>query len=336
MGRWAPLEERAIRDKRILELREQGWTIKKITAEIGCGHTTVGNVIYDGEKIARRREEERRKKDARELRDKRIFELNEQGWTQAKIAIELGCSAGIVTLILTPKGTPCPPCGVDGCPNTVRTLRGNATTCIEHAHFCTRCLTRPVSPNHGSRCLECDAEEHRIKRLEIARVCRVEECSALATGQGANVFCPEHKTRCIRCLTETRTSYDKYCRSCHHVFAHRYRAQKRGVPHHNIDKQFLLAIHPFCGLCGGDFEPDEKIHIDHVIPQIKGGWDTYANLQPAHARCNLSKNDRYDPDSPQVRNIKFKGLTNFERDHLAEELEKIQRYDERLYGNLSG
>jgi 5-methylcytosine-specific restriction endonuclease McrA len=31
------------------------------------------------------------------------------------------------------------------------------------------------------------------------------------------------------------------------------------------------------------------LHIDHVIPIIKGGSDTLDNVRPAHAFCNLSK-----------------------------------------------
>jgi HNH endonuclease len=34
------------------------------------------------------------------------------------------------------------------------------------------------------------------------------------------------------------------------------------------------------------------LHIDHLIPIIKGGSDTLRNVRPSHAKCNLKKNGR--------------------------------------------
>ena len=42
-----------------------------------------------------------------------------------------------------------------------------------------------------------------------------------------------------------------------------------------------------CGICG---EPiTGEIHLDHIIPESLGGETTLANLQAAHALCNLRK-----------------------------------------------
>jgi 5-methylcytosine-specific restriction endonuclease McrA len=43
-----------------------------------------------------------------------------------------------------------------------------------------------------------------------------------------------------------------------------------------------------CGVCGGDVDPS-SFHVDHIIPLSRGGEHSYANTQPAHAGCNLSK-----------------------------------------------
>lgn len=43
-----------------------------------------------------------------------------------------------------------------------------------------------------------------------------------------------------------------------------------------------------CCYCGSK----EKIHIDHLIPQIKGGQDSADNLVWACRACNSSKRDR--------------------------------------------
>lgn len=47
-----------------------------------------------------------------------------------------------------------------------------------------------------------------------------------------------------------------------------------------------------CGICGGEISPEETPHIDHIQPVALGGRTISANLQPAHARCNLSKGAR--------------------------------------------
>lgn len=37
---------------------------------------------------------------------------------------------------------------------------------------------------------------------------------------------------------------------------------------------------------------EKALHIDHVIPMVKGGNDTIDNVRPAHAVCNLSKSTK--------------------------------------------
>lgn len=48
-----------------------------------------------------------------------------------------------------------------------------------------------------------------------------------------------------------------------------------------------------CGICASPIPSvGEGWHIDHILPLSLGGDDTLANLQAAHARCNLSKGNR--------------------------------------------
>lgn len=35
------------------------------------------------------------------------------------------------------------------------------------------------------------------------------------------------------------------------------------------------------------------LHIDHVIPLVKGGSHTLENVRPSHAICNLKKGARH-------------------------------------------
>jgi 5-methylcytosine-specific restriction endonuclease McrA len=45
-----------------------------------------------------------------------------------------------------------------------------------------------------------------------------------------------------------------------------------------------------CGICGITVNKN-SYHIDHVIPLSKGGAHCYANVQLAHAQCNIAKRD---------------------------------------------
>lgn len=46
-----------------------------------------------------------------------------------------------------------------------------------------------------------------------------------------------------------------------------------------------------CHYCGRR-PPEITLHVDHVIPLIKGGTDARENLVAACAECNLGKSDR--------------------------------------------
>ena len=43
-----------------------------------------------------------------------------------------------------------------------------------------------------------------------------------------------------------------------------------------------------CVYCGLDLEKNE-IHLDHVIPEAKGGATSYGNLQVTCRKCNTEK-----------------------------------------------
>lgn len=46
-----------------------------------------------------------------------------------------------------------------------------------------------------------------------------------------------------------------------------------------------------CGICGGQVDPGD-VHIDHVVPEARGGQTVFTNLQVAHSLCNLRKGTR--------------------------------------------
>lgn len=46
-----------------------------------------------------------------------------------------------------------------------------------------------------------------------------------------------------------------------------------------------------CGICGDAVERSD-FHVDHVIPLVRGGEHSYANVQVAHPSCNSRKRDK--------------------------------------------
>lgn len=78
--------------------------------------------------------------------------------------------------------------------------------------------------------------------------------------------------------------------------AHARRADKLGMGDAKILLSYLIGRdHGKCGICRkpvrarkGPMMPS----IDHIIPLSHGGTHELANVQLAHYRCNLSKNNR--------------------------------------------
>lgn len=57
-------------------------------------------------------------------------------------------------------------------------------------------------------------------------------------------------------------------------------------------KMHLLRQNCKCGICKKDITNLKDATIDHIIPLSKGGHDGLSNLQLAHEKCNLNKNDK--------------------------------------------
>ena len=74
------------------------------------------------------------------------------------------------------------------------------------------------------------------------------------------------------------------------AFAHQRRARERKAPGFASAQQIAdrVAFYGWrCAYCGGSFE-----HLDHVIPLSRGGSNWPANIRPACARCNRTKNNK--------------------------------------------
>lgn len=70
----------------------------------------------------------------------------------------------------------------------------------------------------------------------------------------------------------------------------RRRARKAGAVVGATQYRALIVQHGMvCHICGGSIFSLDDLHMDHVIPLVRGGSHTVENLRPAHAKCNLRK-----------------------------------------------
>lgn len=86
------------------------------------------------------------------------------------------------------------------------------------------------------------------------------------------------------------------------------RALKKGAAYEKIDfDEIFQRGGGKCGICGNKIDPTLKsshpmsCQMDHIIPLSKGGGTTYTNMQPTHARCNRSKNNRTVEHGEQLK-----------------------------------
>lgn len=62
---------------------------------------------------------------------------------------------------------------------------------------------------------------------------------------------------------------------------------KEKIPKH-LRRRVIERDGYYCVYCDEDLH-DGEIHLDHVIPESRGGSTTYDNLQVTCRKCNLAK-----------------------------------------------
>jgi 5-methylcytosine-specific restriction endonuclease McrA len=74
--------------------------------------------------------------------------------------------------------------------------------------------------------------------------------------------------------------------------ASRYYARKMGAKVERVDYRAIIARDGYwCYLCNSSVQTDQ-LSFDHVVPLIRGGDHSMANLKVAHKLCNSRKKNR--------------------------------------------
>lgn len=111
-------------------------------------------------------------------------------------------------------------------------------------------------------------------------------------------------SKCAEPVARRQASYCKACRVAREIDRWRQKnRQRRAQLRAAVSESYTLAEiaerdgHR-CQLCRRKVDMDLKAphprspSIDHIVPLVKGGDDTRANVQLAHRRCNTSKGTR--------------------------------------------
>lgn len=76
-------------------------------------------------------------------------------------------------------------------------------------------------------------------------------------------------------------------------YARRYQALKLAATVGEVDYGALIEqFGMVCHLCRQAIADLSDLHFDHVVPLVRGGEHSMANVRPAHAACNLRKKDK--------------------------------------------
>lgn len=184
----------------------------------------------------------------------------------------------------------------------------------------------------------CNTHAAALRRDTKVEACTVEGCERVAHARDlcnlhyirllkfGDVHGTKHLTHCPQghefTAENTRLSADsrdnsisRVCVTCHRDRQAVRRAIKRGTDAEEIGTQELMERDGWvCGLCRWVIPrsltwPDPQFGtIDHIIPLQRGGRHRWDNVQAAHLRCNMSKNDRM-PDEYVVEEFQAYWIT---------------------------
>ena len=121
---------------------------------------------------------------------------------------------------------------------------------------------------------------------------------------------PTFAYQCHSCHTSLRP-WDGDQMSASHLHLEEYfdfplDAPGRRKPSASVRKLIQQLYGNKCFGCGARKTRENDLHIDHIIPQSKGGTSAFRNLQPLCEQCGNSKSDR-QPNQVEVCSTIFFG-----------------------------
>ena len=109
-------------------------------------------------------------------------------------------------------------------------------------------------------------------------------------------------------------------------------ALKQHIPL-NLRRRVIERDGIHCVYCDDDLS-NAEIHMDHVIPESKGGATTYANLQVTCRKCNLAKGTL--TESAFTDKLRTRAMNNLNRIGSSKRInpEQLESYSGFIKGRL--
>lgn len=173
-------------------------------------------------------------------------------------------------------------------PARLHYAKGNCRSCYESAKYAASPELRARQKVRSRKGYETNRERRRPQRNANERAYYArnrERISAVSRKRNAatreqvaarnKAYYALHRERLIQRSSETTA------------------ARRKGmVIVERVSRANVLTAHSgLCGICHERVDP-ARWHLDHIVPISRGGVHSYANVQPTHPFCNLSKNNR--------------------------------------------
>lgn len=185
------------------------------------------------------------------------------------------------------KSGPASPCCSDKC------RRARETQCAAHQ--------RALDPErHREHCRKHYAANiERMRARNRARVQQMKEYSRRSYERNKAVVAERSRQRVLSgAMSEAKARWlsrhrDQERNRCRAKQMQRRALMLSGSSNHVDPLLIFTRANGVCGICLKPIDSSDKWHVDHVVPLSKGGVHSYANTQPAHAFCNMSKGSKW-------------------------------------------
>jgi 5-methylcytosine-specific restriction endonuclease McrA len=129
-------------------------------------------------------------------------------------------------------------------------------------------------------------EQHRRKQREW-RAANVEAARLKEAEYRAK---PEQRAKAVARTAQWMRTHPEHAR----MLGRKQDAKRRAIEQNAfvevVDHRVVFARdHGICGICKEPVDPMSRWEIDHIVPIMRGGLHSYANVQLAHRKCNRSK-----------------------------------------------
>jgi 5-methylcytosine-specific restriction endonuclease McrA len=131
---------------------------------------------------------------------------------------------------------------------------------------------------------------HRVLAPPRVKVTREQQLARRRVTDAKWRASPEQRAKALARTVRWNRAHPEHARALMRTVDAKRRALQKQVFVEAVDPRVVFTRDSgMCGICLETVDPMSCWEVDHVVPIAKGGLHSYANVQPAHRRCNRSK-----------------------------------------------